>query len=72
MRKCFKYRLKANYETLEKAENWLSLCRQLYNDCLKEKIESYKKEKKSISQSQQKKALSLLKRISPQFKQINF
>jgi putative transposase len=71
MRKCFRYRLKANDETLEKAENWLSLCRQMYNDCLKERIESYKKEKKSISQSQQKKALPLLKRISPQFKQIN-
>lgn len=71
MRKCFKYRIRANQKIYQKAENWLSLCRQLYNDCLKERIVNYKEKKKSISQSQQKAKLPQLKKIHPQFRQIN-
>lgn len=71
MRKCFKYRLKSNQETLRKTENWLSLCRQLYNDCLYERIITYKETKKSISQFQQKKKLPQLKKLYPQFREVN-
>lgn len=71
MRKCFKYRIKTNKETYQKAENWLSLCRQLYNDCLNERVITYKKQKKSISQSQQKKKLPQLKKLFPEFKKVN-
>jgi len=71
MRKSFKYRIKTNQRIQENLENWLFLCRQLYNDCLRERIETYKKEKKSIFQSEQKKKLPLLKKRNPQFKQVN-
>lgn len=71
MRKCFKYRLKSNQETLRRAENWLSLCRQLYNDCLQERITAYKNEKKSISQSEQKQKLPQFKKRFPEYKQVN-
>ncbi|MBT9166894.1 MAG: hypothetical protein DDT22_01019 [candidate division WS2 bacterium] len=33
MRKTFKYRLKANKDTIQKAEEILNLCRQIYNKC---------------------------------------
>jgi putative transposase len=71
MRKCFKYRLKANQEVLNRSEIWLSLCRQLYNNCLEERIVAYKTEKKSISQSDQKRKLPLLKKEFPEYKQVN-
>jgi len=71
MRKNFKYRLKSNLETFQKAENWLSLCRQLYNNCLAERRDAYRLEKKSISQFEQKRKLPELKRTFPEFKQIN-
>lgn len=45
MKKSFKYRISSNQETLQKAEKWLILCRQLYNDCLNERIIAYKERK---------------------------
>jgi len=71
MRKCFKYRLKANQEILQRAERWLSLCCQLYNDCLNQRLIAYKSEKKSISQSKLKKNLPQLKKVFPEFQQVN-
>jgi len=71
MKKTFQYRIKANQETLQKAENWLSLCRQLYNDCLNERIIAYKENKKSISQYEQMKRLPQLKKVFPNYKQVN-
>lgn len=71
MKKTFQYRIKANIQTEQKAEKWLSLCCQLYNDCLNERIIAYKERKKSISQYDQMKRLPQLKRTFPDFKQIN-
>ena len=71
MKKTFQYRIKSNLQTYQKAEKWLSLCRQLYNDCLNERIIAYKENKKSISQYGQMKRLPRLKKVFPEFKQIN-
>jgi len=71
MKKTFRYRIKSNQDTYRKAEKWLSLCRQLYNDCLNERIIAYKDSKKSISQYQQMKRLPELKKVFPDFKQVN-
>ena len=71
MKKTFKYRTKLNQKTLEKAENWLSLCRQLYNDYLEQRIIAYKTEKKSISCYDQIKQLPQLKKTNPEYKQVN-
>ena len=71
MKKTFQYRIKANQITFQKAEKWLSLCRQLYNDCLNEKIIAYKERKENISQYNQMKKLPQLKKVFPDFKQVN-
>ncbi|MDP2967273.1 MAG: RNA-guided endonuclease TnpB family protein [bacterium] len=71
MKKTFQYRIKSNQRTYLKAEKWLSLCRQLYNDCLNERIIAYKENGKSISQYDQMKRLPQLKKAFPEFKQVN-
>ena len=71
MKKTFQYRIKTNQTTCQKAEKWLFLCRQLYNDCLNERIIVYKENKKSISQYDQMKRLPQLKKAFPEFKQVN-
>jgi len=71
MKKTFQYRIKSNQKTEQNAESWLSLCRQLYNDCLNERIIAYKDKKKSISQYDQMKRLPQLKKVFPSYKQVN-
>ena len=71
MKKTFQYKIKANNKTFDKAEKWLCLCRQLYNDCLNERIIAYKERKENISQYDQMKKLPQLKRAFPEFKQVN-
>jgi len=71
MKKTFQHRIKANPQTHQKAEKWLSLCRQLYNDCLNERIIAYKENKKSIFQYSQMRKLPQLKKTFPDFKQVN-
>jgi len=70
MNKSFKYRIYTNNQTLQNAEKWLSLCRQLYNDCLNERIIVYKERKESISVWQQMKKLPALKKAFPDYKQV--
>ena len=71
MKKTFQYRIKSNPATYQKAEKWLSLCRQLYNDSLNERIIAYKERKKSVSQYDQMKRLPQLKKVFKDFKQVN-
>lgn len=71
MKKTFQYRIKANQKTIQKAEKWLFLCRQLYNDSLNERIIAYKERKENISQYNQMKRLPQLKKVFPEFKQVN-
>lgn len=71
MRKTFKYKIKSNQKTYQKAEKWLTLCRQLYNEYLNERIISYKERRESITQYNQMKYLPQLKKICPEFKQVN-
>ena len=49
MKKTFKYRLLGNTETFMKADNWLFLCRRLYNTALEQRITIYRQNKGSIS-----------------------
>lgn len=71
MKKTFQYKIKSSQRTYQKAEKWLSLCRQLYNDCLQGRIIAYKENKKSVSQYDQMKRLPQLKKAFPEFKQVN-
>lgn len=49
MKKTFKYRIYSNRATITKAENWLNLCRRLYNAALEQRIAIYRQNKSSIS-----------------------
>jgi putative transposase len=49
MRKTFKYLIYANKETLANAEVWLNLCRNLYNCALEQRIDAYKRQRKSVT-----------------------
>jgi len=71
MKKSFKYRIYSNIETIQKAEKWLNLCRQLYNNCLKERIIAYKEGKESISVYQQMKKLPHFKKAFPEYRKIS-
>ncbi|MBU2559232.1 MAG: transposase [Bacteroidetes bacterium] len=70
MKKTFKYRIYTNIGTTQKVEKWLSLCRQLYNNSLEEKIIAYKERKESIFAYQQMKRLPYLKKAFPEYKQV--
>lgn len=71
MRKTFKYRINANKGTLSKADNWLRLCRNLYNCALEERITYYKQTKKSLSEFTQSHELVELKKTFPEYKDVN-
>lgn len=71
MKKSFQYRIYANRETIQNTEKWLFLCRQLYNDCLNERIIAFKEREKTISQYEQMRKLPHLKKAFPDFKQVN-
>ena len=70
MKKTFKYRIKLGKETEDNMNIWLGLCCDLYNTALEQKINLWKKEKKSISYFDQKKQLPKLKKDFPEFKQV--
>lgn len=71
MKKSFKYRIYSSIETIQKAEKCLNLCRQLYNNCLKERIIAYKERKESISVYQQMKKLPHFKKAFPEYRKIS-
>lgn len=67
MKKTFKYRLLGNQETFNKADNWLRLCRELYNSALAERIYAYKGQHASLSSYSQIKELPELKVALPEY-----
>ena len=71
MKKTFQYRIYTNKETAIKAETWLSLCRQLYNDCLNERIIAYEEKKESISVWQQMSNLPQIKKAFSDYQCVN-
>ena len=71
MRKTFKYRIYANQTTLKSAENWLHLCRTLYNLALELRIFAYRNYRKYVSQHDQSKQLPALKEAFPEFAIVN-
>lgn len=71
MRLTFKYRIKANKETIAKAERWLDLCRFVYNCALAQRIMWYKQGKKSISKYDQMHQLAEAKKEHSEYKEVN-
>jgi putative transposase len=70
MRKTFKYRLYSSENTFRKTEEWLDLCRFLYNCALEQRISVYKSSHKSISYYEQQNELPLIKEIMPEYKDV--
>ena len=70
MRKTFKYRLLGNKGIFDKADNWLMLCRHLYNAALEQRISMYHQDKGHISYYSQNKQLPELKEAFPEYKEV--
>lgn len=70
MKKTFRYRLLGNKQTLAKADNWLMLCRRLYNAGLEQKITAYRQNKGRISCYDQMNQLPELKTEFPEYKEV--
>lgn len=70
MRKTFKYRAYANQQTLDKANHWLDLCRNLYNVALNQRIVSFKQNRKHVSCNEQTNELIELKDAFPEYKDV--
>lgn len=70
MRRTFKYRAKPSKDTESNAFMWLTLCRNLYNAALEQRISAYKKQGKSLSAFDQNYQLPELRKECPEFKQV--
>jgi putative transposase len=68
MQKTFKYRIYASKETINKAENWLRLCRNLYNCALEQRIDAYRKQRKTLSGYTQMAELPNIKETFPEYR----
>ena len=68
MRKAYLYKAKINKETEANCNQWLEICRTLYNLVLEQRIGIYRQHKKSISLYEQMRQLPELKEAFPEFK----
>jgi putative transposase len=67
----YKYRLNANKEVISKLNNWLELCRQLYNVALEQRRSLYRQNCYSITCFKQINQLVGLRAEFPEYKDIN-
>lgn len=70
MKKTYKYRLLGNKAVLSKADDWLTLCRRLYNTALEQRIIVYRQSKGGISCYEQIKQLPELKASFPEYREV--
>jgi len=68
MRKAYLYKAKINKETEANCNQWLEICRTLYNLTLEQRISVFKQYRKSISLYEQMRQLPELKKAFPEFK----
>jgi len=71
MRKTFKYRLLDNRGSFGRADNWLNLCRNLYNCALEERITAYKQNRIVVSSYSQINELPELKVAFPEYRVVD-
>ena len=70
-RRSFKYRLLANQKTLQKVDDWIVLCCNLYNVSLEQRIDAYKRQCKSLSYFDQCKEISELRESFFEYEEID-
>ncbi len=68
MRRAFKFRAYMNQETEANLKNWLRLCQQLYNCSLEQRIDTYHRYRRSLSEYDQARELKTLKMEFPEYK----
>lgn len=61
--RAYKYKLKPSNSVVAKFEQWLSICRELYNAGLQERRDAWQLEQKNISYYDQSKQLPQIKEI---------
>lgn len=67
----FKYRLMCNQSTFQKVDDWIELCRNLYNASLEERILFYKQKRKSLSYYDQCREIPELKESFVEYEPID-
>ena len=70
MRKTFLYKAKINKDTIANCNQWLELCRNLYNQSLEQRIKAYKENGETISMYKQMSQLPVLRKSSVAYKTI--
>jgi len=70
MKKTYKYRLLGNKGIFNRADNWLNLCRRLYNAGLEQRMSVYRQNKSHISCYDQMKQLPDLKDGFPEYSEV--
>lgn len=69
-KKSFQYRIQANSQIINRAEHWLSLCRDLYNTALNQRIVFWNSRHRPISCYEQMKQLPNLKAEIAEYSQV--
>jgi len=70
MRKTYLYKTKINKQTKANCEQWLELCRNIYNQSLDQRIKAYKEKGEAISTYKQMSQLPELRKSSAEFKSV--
>ena len=70
MKKTYKFRAYINQATEKQTNIVLELCRQIYNLCLEQRIDSYENLRRFVSGYDQTNQLRELKEAYPEFKQV--
>lgn len=70
MRKTFLFRAKINKNTEAKCNDWLDICREIYNSALNQRINVFKESKKTVSVYNQIKQLPSIKKDFPYVKDV--
>jgi putative transposase len=71
LRKAYKYRIYPTKAQQTNLKNQFSMCRYVYNWSLKERMDVYEQEGRSVSWYEQKRQLPLLKKARPWFKGVH-
>lgn len=70
MKKTYLYKARINKQTEANCNNWLELCRNLYNQALGQRINAYKEKGEYVSAHRQKTQLPELRKSSNEFRSV--
>ena len=70
MRKTYLYKAKINKQTEANCNQWLELCRNLYNQSLEQRIKTYKEKGESVSAYIQMSQLPVLRKFSAEYRAV--